>query len=180
MLCDACRPTLRFLDATARPLCAFDYRNNIVKTMLHAFKYEHLKSLDKVFAGLIFDFLKENKIEFDQSWQVSFVPMHRQKQNVRGFNQAELLAKELARLLGLECRVSLKKLRNTRPQMLLNREERLQNLKSCFEALPEVRNRKIILVDDVYTTGATFAECKQALLQSGAKKVFCLALTKDV
>ena len=180
-LCEKCRSTkLKFLNKHSRPLCAFDYENTLVRELVYAFKYEQLKSLDKTLASLMFDFLKEKKIRFDQTWTVSFVPSHPRKENIRGFNQSELLAKRLAGILGLACSAALKKIRSTRPQMQLNRIQRLDNLKAAFEAIGSVKNKKIILIDDVCTTGATMNECRDTLLAAGASRVSCFAFAKDI
>src|SRR5579872_146486 len=179
-LCKHCQAQLQFLDKNRRPLCAVNYGQNLVREMVFAFKYDLLKSLDTVLANSIFEYLNQNKINFDRTWIVSFVPIHPKKQAVRGFNQAELLARRFAEKFGLECRATLNKLRNTRPQMQLNKSERLKNLSNCFKAASDVSGKKIILIDDVCTTGTTLNECRNTLLAAGARRVCCLAFAKEL
>lgn len=106
------------------------------------------------------------------------IPMYRKKQRKRGYNQAELLAAETGKRLGIPvepqiiCRV-----RNTTPQKKLTRKERDRNLKNAFKVQPgTVNKKKVLLVDDIYTTGATVDAAARALLEQGAEEVRFLAL----
>lgn len=179
-LCSNCEARVAMLPSKQRPLCVYDYHEKLIKELIYAFKYEHLKSLDQVLTRLMLNFLQKNKIIFEEDWIISFVPMHPDKQKIRGFNQAELLAKQLGVGLNLKVQAVLIKNLNTRPQMQLNRNERLSNLRNVFSALPNASNKKIILIDDVCTTGATFEECKNTLLRAGVRRVFCFALARDI
>ncbi len=101
------------------------------------------------------------------------VPIHWSRRAGRGFNQAELLAEflEIAPLRP----GWLTRIRRTRPQVGLHRSERLRNLQGAFAAQPEVARRRILLVDDVITTGGTARACAEALFQQGADAVGLLA-----
>ncbi len=101
-------------------------------------------------------------------------PMHPRRERRRGYNQAELLSREVARRLGLAHARALTKLRNTRQQARLDHEQRAENLRGSIAAGVEVRGRAVLLIDDVYTTGATMRACGQALLDAGAACVFGL------
>ncbi len=101
------------------------------------------------------------------------VPLHWQRAWQRGYNQSEILAQMLAAKLNKPCKNYLKRIRPTIRQATLNRNERLKNLKNAF-AVPHpenVRNRKILLVDDVLTTGSTLHACAEELLKAGADSV---------
>jgi competence protein ComFC len=181
-ICQNCAKNLKTLIKKQRPLCVYSYESRLVKDMLYAFKYDGIKSLDQTIARLMYDFLMQQKYSFDAEWIISFVPMHKTKLEIRGFNQSELLAKSLARLLNLKCCKTLEKTRKTIAQMQLNRNERLVNLNGAFAAGKNIANiatKKIILIDDVCTTGATLAECKKTLLQAGVRRVLCIAFAKD-
>ena len=102
-------------------------------------------------------------------------PMHPRRERKRGYNQAELLCRELARMLGCPYAQALRKLRNTRQQARLDHEARTRNLEGSVGVCADVRGRVILLVDDVYTTGATMRVCASALLAAGAKSVYGLA-----
>jgi len=104
------------------------------------------------------------------------VPMHWRKRMARGYNQAELLAERISRLTGIPCeRKLLRCVRYTGDQKELGRNERLWNLRGSFEVNAPVPCR-ILLVDDVYTTGSTMDEAARALRAAGARRVFFLVL----
>ena len=110
---------------------------------------------------------------------VTFVPMHPRRERRRGFNHSELLARKAAAQLGFECMNLLERTRNAPQQARLSREERLENLKGAFCVPEDVRplaaGRNILLIDDVFTTGATAKSCAEALLDAGAAKVYFAA-----
>lgn len=109
------------------------------------------------------------------------VPLHLNRLKERGFNQSGLLAGEFARKLGL--RVSydmLVRKKWTEPQTRLNRTQRLKNVRGAFDApgRESVRNLRILLIDDVFTTGETLSECARTLKKKGASEVHALTVTR--
>ena len=109
------------------------------------------------------------------------VPLHPKKKRQRGFNQAEIIAQETARLLELEyVKDALVKDRNTPPQTSMTADERRRNVRGVFslKKREEVEGRRVLLVDDVYTTGATLRECSQVLIRGGAREVRALTLAR--
>jgi len=96
-----------------------------------------------------------------------------------GFHGAEALAREVARTLGLPMRALLRKLRSTPPQVSLSWAERRENLRGAFRATPG-RGEAVLLVDDVYTTGATVSECSRALLEAGYGEVGVLTAARSL
>ena len=106
------------------------------------------------------------------------VPMYGRKKRRRGYNQAEIIARELARILGLPMEnAAVKRVRNTKPQKLLSDEERKNNLKKAFQARKFiVKYKKILLVDDIYTTGSTVEAVAHELMRCGVEQVFFLTL----
>lgn len=105
--------------------------------------------------------------------QVAPVPLHLKRLKERGFNQSGLLAKELARRLGLPVHHDmLVRKKWTEPQTRLNRGERLKNVKGAFDSpdAGSVRNRRILLIDDVFTTGETLSECARTLRKKAPPK----------
>ncbi len=109
------------------------------------------------------------------------VPLHTRRLKERGFNQSGLLAHELARNLGLPVSFdSLDRKHWTEPQTRLNRRERLKNVRGAFQVRqPEkIRDRRILLVDDVFTTGETLNECARTLKKKGASNVYALTVTR--
>lgn len=111
---------------------------------------------------------------FKDADAVCFVPMTRFAENSRGFNQSQLLAAQIAKMMGLPLlKNAVKKVKRTPSQKSLTRRERDENLKSCFEAdEDEVEGKILLLVDDVLTTGATADAVTKELKKRGAKKVY--------
>ena len=103
------------------------------------------------------------------------VPLHKRKKRVRGYNQAELIAKGLSNTLDLPMNdYILRRTRFTTPQKKLDDKQRLKNLSQAFVCIdPEgcIRGKRVLLVDDIYTTGSTIEACTLALLKEGAKEV---------
>lgn len=94
---------------------------------------------------------------------------------MRGFNQAEKLAKYLKSAPVLDC---LKRVRNTRPQFDLKREERLKNVENAFALKQKIPVADYCIVDDVATTGATLSQCAKVLKKAGASKVFAVCIAR--
>jgi ComF family protein len=111
------------------------------------------------------------------------VPLHFLKRHARGFNQSELLARELTARVGRSLQLNaLIRRRWTRAQAGLGKEKRKGNVKNAFmvKCSEVVQGRHVLLVDDVCTTGATLESCAQALKDAGAKSVNALTLARDV
>ena len=105
------------------------------------------------------------------------VPLHWKKQRMRGFNQAAFLAEEISKLTGIPADAALvKKTKKTRSQKKLDAAQRRKNLKEAFQVSKEVKGKKILVVDDVYTTGSTMDAMASCLLEKGACKVWFLTL----
>jgi len=110
---------------------------------------------------------------------IAAVPLSKKGLLARGFNQSLLIGKELSRARGVPLFPNaLIKIRETKPQALLPKKERLANLKGAFRAEGELAGKTVILVDDVMTTGATLAECSKALLKAGAEEVFAVTVAR--
>ncbi len=107
------------------------------------------------------------------------IPMHAKKRAARGFNQAELLAAKISRLSGIPCKKrALRSVRETPNQKTLPARERRKNLKGAFALSPAEADlpARVLLVDDIYTTGSTMDEASRVLLEAGVREVFFLVL----
>jgi len=105
------------------------------------------------------------------------LPMHPTKRRERGFDQAEILALALSRGLNLPMEKTLLRTRDTPPQAGLHPRLRAENVKGVFAVRPDIKNthsKNYILVDDIYTTGASLNECARILISAGAEKVSCM------
>lgn len=123
------------------------------------------------------------ELYLETNWQVDLVvpvPAGRSRHRHRGYNQAALLAFPLALKTGLQFRPqALKKIVDTRSQVGLNHAQRHQNVARAFQALPEmVAGRKVLIVDDITTSGATLLECTRACHQAQASRVYALTLAR--
>lgn len=156
-------------------LIAFWEYNGIVKKAIHQIKY-----------GKTYDIIKElvNKKDFEikENTIITYVPMYIKKQKKRGFNQSEIIAKEVGKKAGLPVIKLLEKIRKTSDQARLTKEERLKNLQRsfCIRAKPGLAQsiQNILLVDDVYTTGATMLECTKVLKRAGFNNIQGFVLAK--
>lgn len=187
-LCARCANALpRGFSPDQNTLVMLDYNDRRVKRALWLFKYRNKRSLAKIFAGLIADALAEELAELRLTKNFNNpilipIPISIERFSERGYNQAELMARELSALAGGSLPLALgvlKKSHNTESQVkTTNRRERLQNLRGSFSVKnPEaIRGRNIILLDDIVTTGATLAEARGVLKKSGAKKILNVAV----
>lgn len=152
--------------------------NKLVQNLKYGKELYWLKPLSKMFTHYLHD--KYHK--YPKPDLLIPVPMHKNKLKLRGYNQAELLAKEISRLTDIPSKSGLlRKTKESKDQASLNKTQRLKNLKKCF-ALPDsehLEGKHIALIDDVMTTKATSEICSQLLLENGATRVdvWCLART---
>lgn len=151
-----------------------------LKNAIQRFKYNSETHLGKTFGGLLLDFIQKMSYEMD-GYIIIPVPLHKKKLRERGYNQSLLLAKVLSKRLGLELDfMSFARVRNTQSQAGLRRMDRRNNVKNAFlvKEIRAIKNKKILLVDDVFTTGVTLNECAKSLKQSGAAKIMCVTLAR--
>lgn len=116
------------------------------------------------------------------AWNVDLlipIPLHKSRRRKRGFNQAELIAKKLGKELKIPVSTdSLLRIRKTSPQKELNDQERKSNLKNAFQVVNnDVKLKKVLLIDDIYTTGSTIDAAASVLLEHGAEKVYFLSIS---
>lgn len=153
-----------------------------------AFKYENNRFLSHFFTGEI---IKHHRILL-QKWHpdaIIPIPIHKNKYKKRGYNQAELLAKDLSVLLNLSYYPNiLIRSVDTLPQKQFNPQARLNNLQKAFSLNPRYQKllesfSSVLLIDDIYTTGATMEACTRILLEGGVKKVYicsvCIGISRD-
>jgi len=143
-----------------------------LREIIHHLKYADRVSLARPLGDILKECLQKEKFQGDV---VVPVPLHRSRERIRGFNQAELIA--LRTGLPVASRI-LRRRKNTPSQTGLTRSERKRNLAGAFEVRDEVAGRQIILVDDVYTTGSTMNEIARTLKRAGAGRVEVLTVAR--
>jgi competence protein ComFC len=168
--------------------------NAATKKLIYSFKYKpFLTGLQGVLSDLFYESLiqKEELMALltDKKWSIVPIPLSDSRLRKRGYNQSEILAKELGKKFSIPAQNLLKRAHDTKTQVGLKMEERRQNIKGAFEIssqLSVARSQKlaigsqnIFLVDDVVTTGSTLLEAANVLKRNGVKKVFALTLARD-
>ncbi|MGN1096279.1 MAG: ComF family protein [Christensenellales bacterium] len=145
--------------------------DGLAKKTVLTLKYGEKRYLSDFLAKLMTDEYLKDGINADV---VTFVPMTKKEKRKRGFNQAELLAVKVADSLKLDLCDLLIKTRETTEQKKLSAKERAENMKGIFDCKSDLHGKEVLLVDDVFTTGATANECSKQLLKAGAKGVTVL------
>lgn len=176
VICAECKNNYFVFD---KALSVCDY-GEVSAGLVKSLKYNGQKYIAKHLAKMMFDYFKTINGEADV---VTFVPCSAERLKERGFNQAQLIAEEFARLLEIECVEMLKKTGKTLSnQASLNFKERQKNIKGTFALLDKLKfkDKNIVLIDDVFTTGATANECSSELLKINPKSVVVLTFAKTL
>ncbi len=183
-VCSACTKNLPFIEdgrilrKIGKHTCAVTfYYDGVVRDGIHAMKFHGRRARAERFAPFLARTVAEKLGgEFDA---VTYVPIHPLRRIRRGYDQTLLLAEATARLWNVELGKNLRKIRNIPPQSLVkDPEKRRKNVQNAY-AVPhpeQVRGRRLLLIDDVVTSGATLTVCADALLAAGAASVVCAAL----
>lgn len=160
--------------------CALKYEG-IIREKILLYKFFENSYLYKTFAKII---IKNKKIYgFLKLYDIIIsVPMYKNKKAVRGYNQSELIAKEIAKQMDLAFEKDvLIKQKNTKVQSTLTGKQREENIKGAFAITnsESIKNKKVILIDDIYTTGSTVNECSKVLKQAGTQEICVVTIAKD-
>ncbi len=167
--------TFHFDCAVARYLS-----RGVVREFIHRFKYDRHYYLRHPLADWMAEALDDERISGQPFDAFVPVPLHGARFRERDFNQAEVLAKLLAKRTGQPVLKALKRIRYTTTQTRLDREQRMENLRNAFRVrhAAAVQSRHLILVDDVLTTGSTVEECARVLRQAGAASVRVITVAR--
>ncbi len=199
-LCNGCEPALTRLERPYCPKCAepecqglcerciglspridgirAPYRyQGVLRDMAHELKYRNLRAAAPTLGGLMADYLMRNPVPADV---IVPVPLHSRRERQRGYNQSLLLAKEIGSRCGVEVDGPLlRRTKNTPPQVEMESpEDRRANMSDSFRCESSLEGQKVLLVDDVVTTGSTMFACADALKDAGAASVWGLALAR--
>ncbi len=155
--------------------------NGIIREKLINYKFNEQAYLNETFADII---IKNEKIcRFIKNYDIIIpVPIHRKRYKERGYNQTELIAIKMAKKLGISVTINvLIKEVNNKPQSELTKNEREQNIKNVYRIRngQKIKNKAILIMDDIYTTGNTVNECSKMLKQAGASEIAVLTIAKD-
>ncbi|MCD8026252.1 MAG: hypothetical protein LUF33_04830 [Clostridiales bacterium] len=120
-----------------------------------------------------------NEVYRDEHFDlVTCVPMHKKQLKLRHYNQAELLAKECAEIMKIPYEDTLIKVKDNKPQHSIKASERSKNVKGAYKAKDKslIEGKRLLIIDDIITTGCTLGECGKTLMKAGAEKVSCAAV----
>lgn len=154
-------------------VCAAYPYEGPVRRLVHRLKYESVREAAGVLARPM------AYLDAEEEEILVPVPTDKARRRVRGFNQATLLAGHLSDELGMEMCEALRRVKRRVPQTGLPLEQRKKNLVGCMESSGVVRGRRVLLVDDVYTTGSTVSEAARALYAAGAASVGVFAAARS-
>ena len=176
MMQEYCDDCMRIKHIYDRGLSVFKYHNEI-KESIYRFKYKDCKCYGRFYG----EQMAEKYEDVIRKWQPDVivpVPIHRLRMKKRGYNQAELIGKALSDRLNIPMDINvLVRDKKTQPQKKLPKDIRVKNVENAFKvAINVVRYNKIILVDDIYTTGATINACARVLKKAGVQEVWFISV----
>lgn len=175
-LCSGCVTEERYF-TTARAIGSYE---GLMMEVISRFKYHGASRLAKPLSTLLSEY-KDPELPFSEFDLILPVPLHPQRLRRRGFNQSLLLARRVSRhhSIALDFK-SLQRIRHTQPQTELSGAQRQKNIRGAFEVRNPfvIEEKRLLLIDDVFTTGATVQECSKVLLKAGAKRVDVLTLAR--
>ena len=190
-LCEKCKLKLEKLDITKidnytdknfnKHIYIFKYDKEIRKMLLD-YKFNEKSYLYKTFSKII---IKNQKVcDFIKEYDMIIpVPLHKKRLKSRGYNQCELIMKEVSktnRYLKVNSNI-LEKVKNSLPQSTLNKKERIENIKEAYivKNYELIKNKKILIFDDIFTTGSTVDECSRILMKYNPKEIGIFTIAKD-
>ena len=176
---DICRDCKKYERDFEKGYCCMLY-GLYEREVIKAFKYG-----DKAYYGRFFGEMMYDRVEpvFERDIQADIivpVPLHRSKLAKRGYNQSGILSRQLSQRLGIPMVEALKRVKKNKPMSSINGQERRDNLESAFAVPPfmkqKVADKKVLLVDDIFTSGSTADACSKVLKNAGASAIIVLAL----
>lgn len=148
-----------------------------VSSSIYAFKYKNRRIYGEIYGREMAKAFRK----LIHLWQIDVivpVPLHKKKQKKRGYNQAEILAKEIGFRVNIPVDVTLVKRKiNTIPQKEFSRKERKKNLKNAFEITKKIEGKRVLIIDDIYTTGSTIDAISVLLKKAGVEKTYFLTIS---
>ena len=176
-LCPSCKAKIKRAEVGEDNI-SYGFYGGILKELILKFKYGSNFTCGSILSQFLLEVINENNIEADF---ICYVPMTKASKRKRGFNQCEIIANKISCETNIPVYHCIKKIKDTKEQKSLNKEQRSENLNGAF-SIDESKNisgKNILLIDDVITTGATINECKKILKKYNVNKIIVLTLAKS-
>ena len=180
LFCDKCKKKIKFVHFCKGVKGGFPcvstfpyddhYKAAVIRFKFHQRKQYAYQMARMMAITILLEYSQEN---FDM---ITYVPLHKERLKERGYNQCELLSAELSKILNIPSVPTLIKTKHTKPQHTISKlKERQENVKNAYKVIDknQVNGKRILLIDDIVTTGNTIGECASVLDKSGARAVFC-------
>ena len=176
-ICSKCKSEIKRVHKQEE-IMAYGYYGGVLKKLILNLKYHKSFIAGKVLADLLCQIIIEKKLSIDC---ICYVPISKDSLKKRGFNQCSVLAKNISSILDIPVIDCLVKVKETKEQKLLGKEERMKNILDAFEIKNKEKlfKKNILLIDDVYTTGATINECKKNIEKCNINKIYLLTIAKS-
>ena len=176
-ICSKCKSEIKRVHQQEE-IMAYRYYGGVLKKLILNLKYHKSFIAGKVLADLLCQIIIEKKLSIDC---ICYVPISKDSLKKRGFNQCSVLAKNISSILDIPVIDCLVKVKETKEQKLLGKEERMKNILDAFEIKNKEKlfKKNILLIDDVYTTGATINECKKNIEKCNINKIYLLTIAKS-
>ncbi len=176
-ICSKCKSDIKRVHQQEE-IMAYGYYGGVLKKLILNLKYHKSFIAGKVLADLLCQIIIEKKLSIDC---ICYVPISKDSLKKRGFNQCSVLAKNISSILDIPVIDCLVKVKETKEQKLLGKEERMKNILDAFEIKNKEKlfKKNILLIDDVYTTGATINECKKNIEKCNINKIYLLTIAKS-
>ena len=189
VLCSKCYKKIHFLPPSIIkkikdcPVYSVAIYDGIIKTLIKDLKYHNKKYLAKTQAELMFNFWRQ--LNINDEYVLVPVPIHKNRKKERKYNHMDIVADEIANLTGFEVNKNLIiRVKDTQKQFKLHRQERIRNIKNAFEINPNEivdKSKKLLVVDDITSTGITLEEIIRVLKDAGFNDITALTLaTPDI
>ena len=176
-ICSKCKSEIKRVHQQEE-IMAYGYYGGVLKKLILNLKYHKSFIAGKFLADLLCQIIIEKELSIDF---ICYVPISKASLKKRGFNQCSVLAKNISSILDIPVIDCLVKVKETKEQKLLGKEERMKNILDAFEIKNKEKlfKKNILLIDDVYTTGATINECKKNIEKCNINKIYLLTIAKS-
>jgi len=179
-ICNTCKKSIKIINKVYQDeVISYGYYGGVLKDLILKFKYKNNFTAGDILAEFLQEYIVEN-FKYKE-YIITYIPLSKKSKKNRGFNQCEYMAKKISRNLSIEVLEVLIKPKETKEQKRLKRDERYENIRDAFKIKKGInlKNYKIILIDDVTTTGATLQEAYKLLKKFEVKEIKLLTLAKS-